>query len=709
MRKILLTLIVFISLVKNDVIGQQWSTLGEGIANVSYYGEAWVNAIITYNGEVYAGGVFDTAGGVAVNRIAKWNGTSWSSVGSGVILNGGPNGHVRTMIVYGGELYVGGFFDSAGGIAANNIAKWNGTSWSTVGTGVNNVIIDFVEYNGDLYAGGAFDTAGGVAANRIAKWNGTNWAPVGDGIDLDWYGNQPTSVYALAVNDGILYAGGAFDTAGSVPANNIAKWDGTGWSALNSGVYYGTIYSLAVYNGEIYAGGDFAYAGDTYATGVAKWDGTYWSALGAGIGGGVYAMSVYNDVLYIAGGFWYAGDVPANCIAKWDGTYWSGVGQGINSDVYALFAEDSSLYIGGHFTYADTLPAKRIVKWKGNCLNPSQPTSINGNDTVCNGSTQTYFVNQVQGATSYTWLLPQEWPGTSNTDSITTIPYYDGEFNISVWANNSCGNSPIQTISITVLAPITNPGYIVGNTTVCRGSTQTYSIDQVPGITEYSWSLPAGWTGSSTSSSITVNTGNNSGTLSVKGNHRCGSFEVFLNVTVDSILAPPADIAGNVFVFAGQWEHYSVLPNNGNVVYNWSLSGGGGMSSLQSNGIADVYWQIPGTHQLSISAANICGPGAVRTLNVHVSAPDQENPFDLQIFPNPSNGELYVKAKRIQNKLIGIEVLNMSGQRLLQVEKRSGANDYSQYISLDKLPQGLYIVKIIIDNQVFAKRIARIN
>ena len=33
-----------------------------------------------------------------------------------------------------------------------------------------------------------------------------------------------------------LYAGGGFTTAGGVPANYIAKWDGSAWSALGSGM-----------------------------------------------------------------------------------------------------------------------------------------------------------------------------------------------------------------------------------------------------------------------------------------------------------------------------------------------------------------------------------------------------------------------------------------------------------------------------------------
>ena len=83
--------------------------------------------------------------------------------------------------------------------------------------------------SGNLYAGGCFTTAGGVSANRIAKWDGSSWSALGSGMN--------DSVYALAVDaSGNLYAGGYFTTAGGVSANRIAKWNGSSWSALGSGM-----------------------------------------------------------------------------------------------------------------------------------------------------------------------------------------------------------------------------------------------------------------------------------------------------------------------------------------------------------------------------------------------------------------------------------------------------------------------------------------
>ena len=84
-----------------------------------------------------------------------------------------------------------------------------------------------------LYAGGDFTTAGGSAANNIAQWNGSSWSALGSGIQVAMI--RPC-VYALAVSGSTLYAGGDFTTAGGSAANYIAQWNGSSWSALGSGI-----------------------------------------------------------------------------------------------------------------------------------------------------------------------------------------------------------------------------------------------------------------------------------------------------------------------------------------------------------------------------------------------------------------------------------------------------------------------------------------
>ena len=183
---------------------------------------------------MYAGGEFTNAGGSAAINIAQWNGSSWSALGSGI---GDEHSSVSALAVSGSTLYAGGFFTKAGSANATNIAQWNGSSWTALGSGMAGggfPSVSALAVSGStLYAGGDFTTAGGSAANYIAQWNGSSWSALGSGMSVGYgYG---TSVEALAVSGSTLYAGGYFTTAGGSVANYIAQWNGSSWSALGSG------------------------------------------------------------------------------------------------------------------------------------------------------------------------------------------------------------------------------------------------------------------------------------------------------------------------------------------------------------------------------------------------------------------------------------------------------------------------------------------
>lgn len=461
--------------------GTTWSALGSGMSSSVY-------SLVEKNGILYAGGSFDSAGGIHVNRIAKWNGTTWSALGSGVA--GVESWDQPTISIYSlaihsnGDLYVGGIFDSAGGIATGRIAKWNGTIWESLGAGVNrNSLYDgrdngvfsiVMKSNGEVYAGGLFDSAGGVHVNNIAKWDGATWSALAGGIDeIPDYGEHPDQgVNALAldasenlivagsfysaggvsankivkwdgakwsplgtgisgrINDLVfddtwnLYVSGVIDSAGGIPVKNIAKWDGSTWfpvgtgikcageganrltNAMNNCLYlgcngrYGILGSdlIAKWNGDIwssvpssgsgpnfavnalvngrsnsiYVGGDFTNVGGLAANHVAKWKDGNWSALGSGLNGFVEALLIDRlGSLYAAGSFTMAGGVTANRVAKWDGSTWSALGSGLNDDVLTMAMDSSGrLYVGGKFTTAGGASAKRVAMWDGNAWSP---------------------------------------------------------------------------------------------------------------------------------------------------------------------------------------------------------------------------------------------------------------------------------------------------------------------------------------------------
>ncbi|MCX6926097.1 MAG: hypothetical protein NT154_23245, partial [Verrucomicrobia bacterium] len=197
----------------------------------------------------------------------------------------GTDGDVCAAVVdASGNLYIGGKFTSVGRIIANNVAKWDGSAWSALGLGMNEIFYALAVSGNNLYAAGFFTYATNagptaVSANNIAKWDGSAWSALGSGMT-----NSFAGVGALAVSGTDLYAGGYFATAGGVSARFVARWDGSGWSAVGSGVD-GPVSALAVSGGNLYAGGMF-YGG------IAKWNGSAWSALGSGLNNTVSALAV---------------------------------------------------------------------------------------------------------------------------------------------------------------------------------------------------------------------------------------------------------------------------------------------------------------------------------------------------------------------------------------------------------------------------------
>jgi hypothetical protein len=369
--------------------GSGWSALGPGMF-------PYMTALAVYDDgggpALYAGGDFPVAGGVPANRIAKWDGSRWSALGSGV------RETVRALAVYddggGPALYAGGEFD-LGGVA---IARWDGSSWSTLGRGTLGPVRALAVYDDGggpaLYAGGRFATAGGVAANHIARWDGSGWSALGSGMNDD--------VWALTVYDDgrgpALYAGGHFTTAGGGSANHLARWDGLRWSALAEGVdddSYSTsvnVHALAVYDDgggpALFAAGFFATAGGEPARHIAKWDGSRWSALGSGVeilgypSTRVYSLAVYDDgagpALYAGGHFTAAGGVAVNSIARWDGSSWAPLGRGVSSPVRTFVVFDGperggpALIAGGEFTCAFDSGDSYLARWQG-CPDTTPP------------------------------------------------------------------------------------------------------------------------------------------------------------------------------------------------------------------------------------------------------------------------------------------------------------------------------------------------
>jgi len=349
-----------------------------------------------------AGGLFSTAGGGAAQLVARWNGTSWASIGTGITFN-----HTVNAIAVFDEdgagpapasLFAAGQFTSItqGGSTTtiNHIARWNGSAWvdvGPVGVGVNGFVpvlyVSSVGGTPALYVGGLFGSAGGVATTGIAKWSGSAWSALGAGTNFGCYSMTD-------FNDGTgnkLYVGGLFTTAGGSPASRIARWNGSAWSALGSGLN-NNCWALTTHNDgsgtALYAGGAFTAAGGAAASRVAKWNGTAWSNLSGPAGQGtdqqVFALASYDlgnsRALYAGGDLTMAGGVSASRAAVWQCGAWSPLAGGFNGRVYAISPVGSiepnltGLFYCGAFTQNNGLTANRVARLVSNdspCAPPS--------------------------------------------------------------------------------------------------------------------------------------------------------------------------------------------------------------------------------------------------------------------------------------------------------------------------------------------------
>jgi hypothetical protein len=414
--------------------GTNWYAVGTGIGyyNATSSLSSYVNVLELHNGQLYAGGVFFNAGSVPATNVAVWNGTTWSSLGSGSAngVSGGTSVGVNALAFLGDDLYVGGSFGLAGGLPANCIARWSGGSWSALGNGCRGGVNCIGVLGSDVYVGGAFTNVGGVNAREFAKWDGFGWTtwPTLDGVFV-----YPLNDVAnkMVVKDGSLYIGGRFNQAGDVIANHVARFDGANFYALGSKPANGfatppiTVASIGQADDGIYVGGLITAAGRALVSRIARWDGTNWNDVGGGTMGGasggnrVSAIAGQGSDVYIGGLFTNVGGINVSNIAHWDGFNWWNMGFGFDSTVGALAVSGNLVYAGGGFTNVigppATFPVNHIAMWDGfNWNSLGSGVSSNVNAIAVSGSS-VYAGGTFTSASGVTANRIARWDGDSAT------------------------------------------------------------------------------------------------------------------------------------------------------------------------------------------------------------------------------------------------------------------------------------------------------
>jgi trimeric autotransporter adhesin len=273
----------------------------------------------------------------------------------------------------------------------NGVARWDGTTWLPLGSGLNGAVHATCESGSDLYVAGYFTKTGVSRPNeirrpipgswdesrrsRVAKWDGTSWTIMRGKFD--------NKVCVLESHAGDLYAGGWFKKLDGKTVNHIVRWDGREWSSLGGGTD-DSVLAIAFEDRDVYVGGSFRRAGGVRARGIGRWDGRSWSPLGNGVGGletkflrpdsdagTVCSLLVHDKKLYVCGKFTVAGiQREISSLARWDGESWSGA-KDVNGDdsarstervVHVLCGNGSAIYATG---FEPTIWGYVVSCWDG--------------------------------------------------------------------------------------------------------------------------------------------------------------------------------------------------------------------------------------------------------------------------------------------------------------------------------------------------------
>jgi len=274
-------------------------------------------------GELLAGGPFTTAGGAPTAGVARWDGTAWQPLGSGIAQNG-SDPTVRALVVLpSGEVVAAGTFQVAGGVPAAWVARWDGSNWSAMGSSLNGPVVSLlVRSSGELLAG----KLGGVW-----RWTGTDWVPFGTALsglvrglaelpngDVvagakqlsignggSWTQAAPDLGGAIFIDselhsvsplpDGDVVVGGVFVAAGGQTLHHVARWDGTAWHAFGAGTNDPVSSTLFTRTGQVLVAGTFTSVDGMAIPRLARLDSTCPASV-LDLGGGC-AGSGGNNVL----------------------------------------------------------------------------------------------------------------------------------------------------------------------------------------------------------------------------------------------------------------------------------------------------------------------------------------------------------------------------------------------------------------------------
>jgi hypothetical protein len=368
-----------------------------------------------------AGGLVQAAGPRLVNNIATWDGVTWSTLGNGLPLTSEGEG-VESLLVHDGQLFAAGsLLGGAGGQPLGSVVRWTGTDWMSLGQ--DGTASALAEFNGGIAAA----VAVGVGVSRVVRivwWNGSVWQTLGT---LSGDPGQWISVSSLILDNGALVAGGYFNSINGVPSNGLARWTGAAWEDM--GLPAGSQCLSAASNGSDMVVSDrIDGTPDVYR--MLRRDGTTWIDLPGPPTSGTLLVSG-GDIYATDGGCCGGG---SSGVWRLAGLQWLPLGTSMLG-VRSLASFRGQLVAGGDMEEADGRGARGMATWDGVSWRPlSHGMSTSDYGPTISVSGGEVFASQIRtdneiGRAITRWN-GHEW-GTVLTEYSERVEVYQGDLILS--------------------------------------------------------------------------------------------------------------------------------------------------------------------------------------------------------------------------------------------------------------------------------------
>jgi hypothetical protein len=317
------------------------------------------------------------------------------------------------------RLYLSGSFKGIGSVRADGVAMLEGTRWTPLsksnnpgpsfGLGLGGFPALATDGRRLYFGDGFLYFSGEKPAGGLSAWDGLSFDNLGGGLKTS-HGSQSLDmrIKAFAFQEGKVYVGGSFDSAGAMGARNIAAWDGSSWQSLGAG-YPGTVYDIFPSKNSLLVGGSPDYELQPGSnTAIARhalvyWNGSGWQSFGAQITGQVRKILTYQGELHIGGYFMLPDDSQYWALARRSGESWIPIiRETEQNDVQSLHSavvHDGELYVAGFFQDTANKEIYGLARWNGSTLSRFDSVkSIGvGAQALLSYQSRLYFASSLKG------------------------------------------------------------------------------------------------------------------------------------------------------------------------------------------------------------------------------------------------------------------------------------------------------------------------